>query len=73
MPAIQSGPATGAELLRRLLQHANAILLESVPHAIVIQPSVVIAQDGNSADPGAKATQLDGVVLRRHESPPMTP
>jgi hypothetical protein len=63
----RAGPS--AEPLSRLLEYANAILLERIPHAIVVQPSVVIAQDCHGAHSGTKTTQLDGCVLRRDELP----
>jgi len=56
------------EARSRLLENANAVSLEGVPHAIVVQPSVVVAQHGDDTGPRAKPLQFSGDLFGSNEA-----
>ena len=55
------------ESLRGVLQHADAVALERLPHAIAIEPAIVVAENGDCARRRAESLKLACDLFRRHE------
>ena len=53
---------------RPVLNDADADRLDCAPHAIVIEPAVLVAEDGDDACGRVEACQLDHDVFRRNEA-----
>src|SRR5438094_4429774 len=51
-----------------VLNDANADRFHGLPHAIVVEPAVVVTEDGHYSSGSAKSRQLDHDLFRRHES-----
>src|SRR6266542_3077873 len=52
---------------RGLLHDTNAVSLQGVPHAVVVQPSVMVSQHSEDSGSGTKSLQFRRDVFRRDE------